>query len=330
MIKKLCIVGLGKHALFQIDLLKKFRSDIEITDLVDSSIASYYRCLDTFNGELRSSYSKNISSVLKRKNLDVIYISTLSDSHIKIALEIIESGYSNTIIIEKPISNSLANVNILKDKILNIKWEGNIYVGFYRRNNNLLKKIKEIVMDSEICELKKISYFGSVEVSMNGSHWIDFANWINPKKRIDVSSELIFDQVPGRRGAKILDPFCNLTLNYSNGVEFSISSELSKKEDCLILLKFSKGEIHINRQEDSAQIITSDKKYEISLPGSKNESFINFIDSIEKSDDNLPGINEGYEVLETVIGAHISDKNNNNNISFPLNTSDESITLNVG
>ena len=101
MIKKLCIVGLGKHALFQIGLLRKYRPAIEITDLVDTSIASYYRCLNSFNGDLSSNYSRNVTEALKRENHDVIYISTLSSSHVQIALEIIESGYSKTIIIEK-------------------------------------------------------------------------------------------------------------------------------------------------------------------------------------------------------------------------------------
>ena len=109
-------MGLGKHALFQIGLLKKYRPDIEVTDLVDTSIASYYRCLNSFNGDLSSNYSRNVNEALKRENHDVVYISTLSDSHVQIALEIIESGYSKNIIIEKPISNSLEKVNILNEK----------------------------------------------------------------------------------------------------------------------------------------------------------------------------------------------------------------------
>ena len=62
--KKIVIIGLGKHSLSQIKLLREYMTDIEISCLVDNSIASYYRCINHFNNELNSFFSTSISDTM--------------------------------------------------------------------------------------------------------------------------------------------------------------------------------------------------------------------------------------------------------------------------
>lgn len=328
-LNNIVVIGLGKQALYQINLLSKFRPDIKIPYLIDDSIAAYYRFLDKFNNKFESSFSTSISDALKFSDPDLIYVSALADSHVEIATELIKYGYKKSIIIEKPLSNSLLKAYELRDKILESKWEGDIYIGFYRRSNELLKEIRKIILSKNLGSLKNINYNNLSEISMNGSHWLDFANWLIDEKKLSVSSELFWNQPPGRRGAKILDPICKLKLIYSNEVEFNILPTIGSNKNKFIELEFSKGNIVINDDEDSAKIYFENKEQEINIPESKEKSFINFLSSIEENNPNLPKIIDGIDVLETVFAAHISARSNKE-ISFPINVNDAKFLLSVG
>ena len=325
--KKIIIIGLGKHSLSQIKLLREYRPDIAVSWLVDNSIASYYRCINHFNNELNSLFSTSISDVLSC-DPDLIYISTLADSHVEIADQIIDMGYEKKIIIEKPVSNNLIKAKKLKNKIQESNWKGNIYVGFYRRFNSLFKRIKDITLEKKIGALESIDYFNSVELSMNGSHWIDFANWLIDDDLQDISSRLYWNQEPGRRGSRIIDPICNLKIKYKNNIIFNIHKTESIDKEKLIELNFENGKIIVDYSEEKA-IITSSKNEEIYLPDSKDKSFINFLDSIDKNENDIPNLDSGISVLEAVIAAHYSDQNKEI-LKFPLNKDQENIVLSVG
>lgn len=326
--KKIVIIGLGKHSLSQIKLLREYRTDIEISCLVDNSIASYYRCINHFNNELNSFFSTSISDALSC-DPDLIYISTLADSHVEIANQIIDMGYEKKIIIEKPVSNNLIKAKNLKNKIQELNWKGNIYIGFYRRFNSLFQRIKDITLEKKIGALKSIDYFNSVELSMNGSHWIDFANWLIDDDLQDISSILYWNQEPGRRGSRIIDPICNLKMKYKNNINFNIHKTESIDKEKLIELNFENGKIIVDYSEEKATITSSNKNEEINLPFSKDKSFINFLDSINKNESDIPDLDSGISVLEVVIAAHYSDKNKEI-LKFPLNKDQENIVLSVG
>ena len=326
--KKIVIVGLGKHSLSQIKLLREFRPDIEISYLVDNSISSYYRCINHFNNELKSFFTTSISNAISC-DPDLIYISTLADSHVEIANELIDMGYEREIIIEKPVSNNLSKAKKLKNKIQELNWKGNIYVGFYRRFNSLFKRIKNITIEKKLGLLKSIDYFNSVELSMNGSHWIDFANWLINEDLQDISSSLYWNQTPGRRGSRIIDPICDLKIKYKNNINFNIHKTESSDKEKLIELNFENGKIIVDYSEEKATIISSDKNEEICFQDSKDKSFINFLDSIDKNENGLPDLDSGISVLEAVIAAHFSDKHKEV-LKFPLNKEQENISLSVG
>ena len=60
-IKKIAIIGLGKHSLQQIKLIQNFRPDIEINLLMDSNISSYYRVVP-------GGVSKQIDKMVKARH----------------------------------------------------------------------------------------------------------------------------------------------------------------------------------------------------------------------------------------------------------------------
>jgi len=320
-IKTICIVGLGKHGLYQIQLLRKYRSDIEISHIVDNSLPSYYRSLNFFKGNINSLYHSNIENVLSDNHPDVIYISTLADSHVQIALDIIKRGFEKTIIIEKPLSNSLKNALELRHKLSKTNWKGKIYLGFYKRFNEVLKSVKQITKSKKLGNLLNITHYGPVEISRNGSHWIDFANWINSEERSSIIANLDWEQLSSRRGSGIPDPLCDLELTYSNKIQLYITPYSHPNyPNCSLLLKFDEGEIRLNSQssENKAKIVSLKENFEIDIPDSKEKSFIGILSGIEESNTELPSINEGLDTLETVIAAHVSDKYNGKEIRLPL------------
>ncbi len=247
----------------------------------------------------------------------------------EIANQIIDRGYEKKIIIEKPVSNNLIKAKNLKNKIQELNWKGNIYIGFYRRFNSLFQRIKDITLEKKIGALKSIDYFNSVELSMNGSHWIDFANWLIDDDLQDISSILYWNQKPGRRGSRIIDPICNLKMKYKNNINFNIHKTESIDKEKLIELNFENGKIIVDYSEDKATITSSNKNEEINLLFSKDKSFINFLDSINKNESDIPDLDSGISVLEVVIAAHYSDKNKEI-LKFPLNKDQENIVLSVG
>ena len=324
-IKKIAIVGLGKHSLQQIKLIQTCRPDIEINLLMDLNISSYYRVLSTFNNKIKSEFSLNHSDVLSN-NIDLVYISTLADSHVEITEKLIDLGYKGKIIIEKPISNSLKKAKRLEKKIKDLKWKGKIFLGFYRRYNLLYREIYKLIKEGKLKSLKEINYYNAVEISMNGSHWIDFSNWINNSKIKSVKSKLFWDQAPGRRGSKILDPYCDLKIVYENDVLFSINK--FKNKNTLIEMIFDNGKVNIDYTEECAEVTFFEKNLITNLKKSKEKSFINFLEFIEKNNKELPSIKSGINVLEAVTAAHISDKTNRT-FFYPIKNT-QSIDLDVG
>ncbi len=324
-IKKIAIIGLGKHSLQQIKLIQTFRPDIEINLLMDSNISSYYRVLSTFNNKIESEFSFNYSDILSN-NIDLVYICTLANSHVEIAEKLIDLGYEDKIIIEKPVSNSLRKAKRLENKIKDLNWKGKIFLGFYRRYNLLYREIYKLIKEEELKSLKEINYYKPVEISMNGSHWIDFANWVNNSKIKTVKSKLFWDLAPGRRGSKILDPYCDLKIVYENDVLFSINKFKNKSN--LIEMIFENGKVDIDYTEEYAEVTFFEKNLISKLRESKEKSFINFLEFIEKNNKEIPSLKSGIDVLEAVTAAHIADKTNN--IFFYPIKNTHSIELDVG
>ena len=318
-IKKIAIIGLGKHSLEQIRLINTYRKDIEINLLIDNQISSYYRVLSKFNDEVNSQFSLDIRDIIKN-NIDLVYISTLADSHVEIAEELINLGYMKDIIIEKPLSNSLKKANKLTKTIKNKKWRGRIFIGFYRRNNLIFKKINNFIKEGKLKSLKEIKYFNTIELSMNGSHWIDISNWLNKSDIESVKSKFYWNQTPGRRGAKIIDPFCDLKINYINNVKFNLNN-FKNDQGNLLELYFQNSKVIVDYSEEKSEISFFDDGSTLKIEGSKEKSFINFLNSIENNDPDLPSIKSGINVLKVITAAHISDRSGKN-FKFPVKISD--------
>ena len=318
-IKKIAIIGLGKHSLEQIRLITNYRKDIEINLLIDNQISSYYRVLSKFNNKINAQFSLNTKNILSN-NIDLVYISTLADSHVEITEELINFGYKKDIIIEKPLSNSLKKAKRLFKTIKNKKWEGRILIGFYRRNNLIFRKINNFIKEDKLKSLREIKYFNPIELSMNGSHWIDISNWLNKSNIESVKSKFYWNQTPGRRGAKIIDPFCDLKINYINNVKFHLNN-FKNDQGNLLELYFQNSKVTVDYSEEKAEISFFDDGSTLKIEGSKEKSFINFLNSIENNDPDLALIKSGIDVLEVITAAHISNRSGKI-FKFPVKISD--------
>ena len=318
-IKKIAIIGLGKHSLEQIRLLSTYRKDIEINLLIDNQISSYYRVLSKFNNEISAQFSLDIKNILSN-DIDLVYISTLADSHVEIAEELINLGYMKNIIIEKPLSNSLKKAKRLEKLIKNKKWEGKIFIGFYRRNNLIFKKINNFIKEGKLKSLREIKYFNTIELSMNGSHWIDISNWLNETNIESVKSKFYWNQTPGRRGAKIIDPYCDLKINYINNVKFHLNN-FKNDQGNLLELYFHNGKVTVDYSEEKAEVSFFNNGSTLKIKESKEKSFINFLNSIETNDHDIPSIKSGIDVIEVITAAHISNKSGKI-FKFPVKISD--------
>ena len=102
-----CVVGLGAHGVLEVGQFLRSPDRWAIAGVVDTSIASYMRFKATYPG-IQVPYFRQLSEALDALEPDVTLISTHAPSHVPIAKEVIGHGLSKFVLIEKPISNSVA------------------------------------------------------------------------------------------------------------------------------------------------------------------------------------------------------------------------------
>ena len=143
---KVCVVGGGKWGSNHIRILNEMGNLGAIVDCDVQSLAYYsekYPQISTFN---------KLASALKTDNYTGYVVATPANTHYKIALEIINSGYH--VLVEKPVAMNKKDVNQLKNAAErnNI----NLMAGHLLLFHPGIQKIKEIIDNDIIGNLQYI------------------------------------------------------------------------------------------------------------------------------------------------------------------------------
>lgn len=171
---KALIIGVGNIGIRHIQGLSKLKDDqkhIYLFDLNKTYRLRFENELSKLQDKLNFFFVQNIQEV-KNINFDLIIISTTANNRGKILNSILNELKSDFIVIEKPICNSLDDLEILK-KISNKK----IFVNFPHRYCDWNLKIKKKIKDYFFNQKLEIFITGSnLNIACNISHFIDLVN----------------------------------------------------------------------------------------------------------------------------------------------------------
>ena len=149
------IVGLGNMA----NIFAKSLLEVENSKLISIASKSKYK-LDVFARDFKiktENKHNNYIDLIKSKEIDAVYISTLNNTHVDLILECVKNN--KKILCEKPIALSLDQAKLAFDAI----FKNNIF--FYEaiayRSHPQTKNFLELINSGEIGEIYKIeSSFG--------------------------------------------------------------------------------------------------------------------------------------------------------------------------
>ena len=235
---------------------------------------------------------------IKDFNIDTAFVTNPTSLHIKTALKL--TKYNLNLFIEKPLSNNLDKINLLKNiiKKKNLKCE----IGFQTRYDDLLLKIKNIIKSKKFGEIVKCninhchylpnhhkyenyknSYAGNKHlgggVLLCFSHEIDYAAYLfgKPKKIIPISIS----------SSKLLDvdveTSAQFSIEYASNVVTTFNLDFLKKESlrkCQIQFEkaFLSWDLNMNKL-----IIEDKKKIFFNKVKKRNNLFLKSIKKIKNS-----------------------------------------------
>ena len=328
-----CMVGLGTHGLDQIGQLQRNPKQWAIAGVVDTSIASYMR-FKYHHPQLRVPYFRHLSEAFESVEPEVTLVSTHAPSHVGIAKEIVHNRFSECLLIEKPISNSVSEADSLIDFIRLQGWTGRIAVDFGRRCSELYNKARNIIASGELGPLVSIEYLRPCKLSMKGMHYIDLANWFMDAKPIRVSGELDEHSAVDKRGAFYFDPPGSMEVTYENGLTFRMDTrDRPENRPFGMRVRLEGGNLFIDDAESFLEIETPSKS--VRNPSDKENDGYNWIENtltalVHKKSNFVPcTLQEAVDALEIVVAAHCSHEKGGQPISLPLNGADRATTLRI-
>ena len=317
-----CLIGLGRHGLKQLQQLKANPAQWRITAVVDRSVASYTRFQQYFH-EYRVPFYRDAVAAVRSEPVDVVIISTTAPSHVPIAETLIRAGYDGGLLIEKPISDSINRAEDLKQLIEQSRWKGRAALDFNRRCSELYSRVQAVRKSGACGAATRIEFNRPCKLSMVGMHFIDLANWLAGTLPVEVSGKLDTMSVVDHRGAIFYDPPGCLQVRYENGVVFEMNTMANSAEESRgMTVWFERGKARINNDESLVSIETSEGVETISATDANRR--YRWIESAVASMMQTPApcdictLPEAITALEVVTAAHLSSHRGGETVALPL------------
>lgn len=322
--RRVCVVGLGLQGLSQIERLVRSDFGWELVAVVDRSTSAYARFQARFHA-YGVPFFRTVAQALGARKIDAIVIATTAPSHIAIAEEAIQAGFTGALMIEKPISNSLPRAYEFARLIEEKGWPGQVGVGFYRRCSDIYTPVRAGITEGWLGELHRIEFSRPGKLSMKGSHYIDLANWFMRSKPVEVSCQLEAISHPDHRGVSFYDPAGHVSLTYSSGAVFLMdTTSANPRYQPGMTCFFDNGEIFVDADEVSLCIKGSVKDRVYHSPEADWHArhyawFDNALQSlVSETDYRSCTLAEAITCLEVVVAAFLSNRRNGEAIHLPL------------
>jgi predicted dehydrogenase len=260
-------------------------------------------------------------------------VATPAPSHVPIARTALEAGFQGALLIEKPVSNSVAAA----EQLLELARTTGVRLGvdFHRRSSELFGGIARRVRSNEFGALRGIEFSRACKLSMNGAHFVDLANWFMASRPVSVSASLAEHSALDHRGTYYFDPPGTVEVTYANGLVFRLDA-LGKPEPggrTGMTVRLERAELWVDADESVLEIRAGGSVERI--PSDRGAQALNWVETtllalLEPSTGYSPcSLPEAVEALSVIVAAHLSHTRGNRPIELPLADDDKRTALRV-
>jgi predicted dehydrogenase len=320
------------HGMAIAERLARNRALWSLAAIVDGSVAAFMR-FRSFFPEARVPFYRNVTEALGLE-FDAVHIVTPAPSHVAIAKSIVESGFAGALLIEKPLSNSIAEAEGLLKLMQDLDWKGRAGIDFHRRCSNLYSGVERRIRSGEYGRLIGIEYSRPCKLSMNGSHFVDLANWFMGSPATSVSAELEKHSSIDHRGSFYFDPPGTVEVTYRNRLKFALDAVGKAAEKSRgMTVRLENAELWVNDDESSLQIRT--RAGTETLASDREDNALNWVEStllalLDPATEFSPcSVRQALDSLAVVVAAHLSDRRGGQEMALPLRGQDKKTALRV-
>ena len=314
------IVGIGIMGLSQVAQLLMNTTKWRVVGVADFSKLAFARFQQRYH-DYHIPFFQTVTDLLEFEEMDAIVISTTAPSHVTIACDIINSNQCDVILIEKPISTSIAESRSLQQFIKDKGWNGRLGIDYQRRCSLMYQELRKIILNGELGRLVEINVNRVGTLSMNGSHFVDLAQFFTQSTPLLVQAKLCKDSLPDYRGSFFSDPCGYSRITFSNGALLELNfKQNSQQNHACITIACDKGKIHIKERETSVEIISNSFHKQIQSDKKGNIWFENTLEALITNKDNslLCNLEESIINLETFIASFESNQMYGKEVKLPL------------
>lgn len=319
---RVCIVGLGFHGVAQANRLLDNSARWSLVGLADPSIASLMR-FRASRPDARVPFYRDVRDAVALAP-DALFVTTPAPSHAEVAAAIIDAGFQGSLLIEKPVSNSVASAEWLLEKARTAGFRGRIGVDFHRRCSALYKAAHDHVRSGELGALRRIVYSHRCKLANSGVHFADFANWVVGAPPVSVSATLNEHSLGDYRGSFFHDPPGVAEVTYPGGTKFTLDA---RGQDAPgrrpgTVIELEQGELFIDQEESFLQIKSSSGVRKIE--SDKSTFGYNWIEAtllslLDPSTGFVPcTLEESIDSLAVIVAAHLSHERGGASVALPL------------
>lgn len=326
---KAAVLGCGRMGLRHIEALRGM--DINITGAFDVSQEALRSVVKSGLVDETMCYS-DLDDLFKKSSAELYIIATTAPSHVELALDCIERGKANFILLEKPLAPSLNECMELKEAA---SVSGTtVAVNHQMRFMPQYKKIKELMGTKEFGDLRSIKVSaGNFGLAMNGSHYVEMMRYLFDEYADQIIGSFNEDRVPNPRGENFSDSAGTIFIRTKKGRRFFLDASSDQGHGVTVTYQFSYGQVfvdelkgfmYVNRREVEDTPAPSTRYGQPAVVETLEIPSVDIITStqdvirslIEKK--NYPSLEDGMNAVATLVAAHASNEAKSNLISFDI------------
>ena len=330
---RICVVGLGVHGTGIAGRLLANPSGWELVALVDASISTFMR-FKSRHPHVRVPFYRTVAEAALARP-DGYFVATPAPAHVSTAQAIVDTGFGGSILIEKPVSNAVSEVDRLLESFARAGFRGRAAVDFHRRCSGIYRHIEGVIRGGDLGALVEMEFVRPCKLSMNGAHFADLGNWYAGAPPVSVTAVLDDHSSIDHRGAAFFDPPGSVEVIYATGVRYRLETrtQAATGRPFGMRVKLERGEFFIDDEETSLEIRTS--RGVERLPSDKVQFGYNWIETtllstLDPTTGFVPcSLPEARDALAVIVAAHLSHRSGQKPVPLPLADDDRHLALRV-
>ena len=322
------VIGLGGMGLRHCQAIQQLEN-VNLFAVCDLDEIKAIEARKAYNAKMLYTNWKDLITTYHDK-IDLVIIATNGDTHHEIAKYASYNGIK-AVLCEKPFTTSITKAIDLVNTCEHNKT--NLAVHHIRRWSESYKRLKHIIQDGTIGDIRQISFeMGGGQLASNGGHLFDLARYLTDKNPTKVLGFLDTKGTPNPRGDKFSDPgaygivwfddvrvYFDMSEDYGTPMMFKILGSLGH---IIVDEKDADWRISARRIQDRQQPLTRRPNL-VKIPF-EGHGMMDMVETCKLSITDILEGNvscSGYDGLMSLtipIAVHVSHDNDNQIVELPL------------